>query len=275
MNGTNSIIGVIAMINCMHMMVQFLPHLFDKVVVDSSSVEYAEQLPSWWPWYLSPNLLVNIGYLIVGQYWHRYSMTTYGRLQPYCHNIIVTFAALALAYGPIQGLRVITQTRTWSIMDQWITLPFFGWAIYSCIILRWYPNHFRGYLSIIVMLISLSSYCLAIWLPPHGFEIALGLHMIPVLILVVYLSATPVPSKSKPLPGPLVVSKRSRLVDLLLGLICCLSFVVLKLADHWLANIHPVFHIISGHFLSKIGDFGQIHFLLCILTHEMVPVIKP
>uniref|UniRef100_A0A8C6WUA4 Transmembrane protein 187 n=1 Tax=Neogobius melanostomus TaxID=47308 RepID=A0A8C6WUA4_9GOBI len=52
---------------------------------------------------------------------------------------------------------------------------------------------------------------------------------------------------------------------LILAVLSCAGFVVLKLLDHWLAQFW-VSRRVTGHFWSKVCDVLQFHYSFCFLT---------
>jgi hypothetical protein len=81
--------------------------------------------------------------------------------------------------------------------------------------------------------------------------------------------------------------KSRAVVQFIYAVASCTAFVVLKLLDHHLATQHPGFKIVSGHFLSKLGDIGQIYFALkffevfcaenksklnCVFVSKLIPI---
>jgi len=164
-------------------------------------------------------------------------------------------------YGPIQLGRIITQEHRWAVMDQWYTLPFFAWVIvWGVYMFRKSPKNLphdaalQGKYIWAIMTSSLLSYCLAL-IHDVGFDMALGIH----ILLAVGI-------------GVLVyLSHKTAGTSFALGMACisCSVFVILKLLDHELPGFHPVFNIVSGHFLSKIGDVCQIHFT-AMFFHECI-----
>lgn len=101
---------------------------FNEVNVDLGYAHYAEK-PFWLgPWMALPaNTFINGGYVIIGLYW---------LLKVYLENIsdslqfyFFVFNWMAILYGPVQLMRILTQKTEWAILDQWYTLPFFCLAL--------------------------------------------------------------------------------------------------------------------------------------------------
>uniref|UniRef100_A0ACB8EM56 Uncharacterized protein n=2 Tax=Sphaerodactylus townsendi TaxID=933632 RepID=A0ACB8EM56_9SAUR len=153
---------------------------------------------------------------------------------------------MALAYGPVQWVRLWTQSHRAAVLDQWATLLIFAWAAVWCHFLEhgWQPNTFFA-----METVSLASYGLAV-LHPQGFELALGAH----IVIVVW----------KVLQVQHHLGDATSMGIVVLGMISCLGFVCLKLWDHELAHWTP-FSRLTGHFWSKICDVLQFHcaFLFC------------
>ena len=185
------------------------------------------------------------------------------------------FSWMAILYGPLQCFRMLQQTTSSAILDQWVTLPFFSSALLIgfLVLKRQHtpqatesklvtPLCETGVLSLsaepyplvfaaALMVASLASYGLAL-LHPLGFELALGLHA--VLVTVVCLTLV---HRSPPALRPNVLRA---LVPLFL---CLAGFVALKVGEPQLEALAPaIFGPLSGHFLSKVADALQIHFFL-------------
>eukprot|EP01116_Phalansterium_solitarium_P019041 TRINITY_DN5210_c0_g2_i1.p1 TRINITY_DN5210_c0_g2~~TRINITY_DN5210_c0_g2_i1.p1 ORF type:complete len:236 (+),score=9.55 TRINITY_DN5210_c0_g2_i1:25-732(+) len=212
---------------------------FDRIVVESGSDHYAEPFDENSFLKMPLNALVNFGYVIVGLLW-----------LPYCARFGSTsswgkfFCFLAVVYGPVQFLRIVTQYRFWGIVDQWITLPFFATVVaWNLRILKtstlW---------CILVVVAATASYGFSV-IYVTGFEVALGVQIVLVVVSCVLVIRRP--SSPRGLASALIV-----------GLFWCAGFVVLKVYDHavtdFLASFLTTRHV-SGHFLSKICDFMQIH----------------
>ncbi|XP_060072764.1 transmembrane protein 187-like [Ylistrum balloti] len=223
---------------------------FDRVHTETGLKHYAERaspilktvLPKWLKMPL--NTLVNFGYIVVGSYWlavifYRNGQENIREVDAYTFYV---FNIMACFYGPIQMMRIVMDKHRLAILDQWVTLPFFMWVYIwgKCI-----SNNWSNLRAFIATAISMSSYTLALYYDT-GFEIALGLHIVLAIVGAFF-------SYQK---YPVIEAKKS----FIYAMLCCTSFVVLKLLDLHLPNIHPFFLRVSGHFLSKIGDVLQIHY---------------
>ncbi|KAM9327157.1 transmembrane protein 187 [Gastrophryne carolinensis] len=233
--------------------------VLDTVTTELGYDHYAEEPSPSLPAVLSMpfNSLVNIGYIFLGIYWLARDEKTIGikdQTGLYLKNI---FAWMALAYGPVQWLRISTQTHWSAVLDQWFTLPIFAWAAIWCnsILGRCNKRHF-----LLIECLSLVSYFVAV-LHPHGFELALAVHILSAVISGVGLQSRYGDSSSQKY--------------LMLALGSCLGFVGLKLLDHWLAQFF-LFQRLTGHFWSKVCDVLQFHyafhFLTCLDHHRSFKV---
>ncbi|MFL5319428.1 MAG: hypothetical protein ACJ790_07205 [Myxococcaceae bacterium] len=206
--------------------------LFDAIDVPLGPSTYAESFAADTLLKMPANALVNAGYVLVGAYWLWRAVKLRERAD---RDYFIAFALLAIAYGPIQFTRIVTQARWAGILDQWITLPFFALALSWNLKVqgrRAYPAQ--------IVLASISSYLLAAFIP-HGFELVLGVH-----IAVVLAASLPTLSASR------------AWAPFTLAVISCVMFVALKKADFALAELGMT--RFTGHFWSKVGDFLQIHF---------------
>ncbi|MGH0168925.1 UNVERIFIED_CONTAM: hypothetical protein FKN15_055490 [Acipenser sinensis] len=223
--------------------------VFDTVLVDLGHDHYAEKPVSQLPACLAMpfNSLVNLGYVLLGVYWLR--NRTEGR-GAYFKDV---FALMALAYGPVQWLRIATQGRRPAVLDQWFTLPIFAWVPVWCSYISggWSPRY-----ALVVEVASLCSYGLAL---SHdlGFELALGLHVAFAVVQGLRVQRR--------------FGDRQSLTYLGAAVLSCVGFVVLKLLDRRLAEQSWIFRHLSGHFCSKVCDVLQFHFsflFLCRLTRR-------
>uniref|UniRef100_A0A5G2R7G5 Transmembrane protein 187 n=1 Tax=Sus scrofa TaxID=9823 RepID=A0A5G2R7G5_PIG len=151
--------------------------VFDSVFVQVGREHYAEAPLAGLPAFLAMpfNSLVNLAYVLLGAYWLQSEASAPGgpaevQRARYLKDV---FAGMALVYGPVQWLRIATQTRAAAVLDQWLTLPIFAWPVAWCLCLDW---GWKPWLLLAVEGLSLSSYGLAL-LHPCGFELALGVHM--------------------------------------------------------------------------------------------------
>ncbi|XP_068104346.1 transmembrane protein 187 [Hyperolius riggenbachi] len=224
--------------------------VLDAVTTELGHSHYAEKPVSALPHILSMpfNSLINLGYVFLGIYWLMQDERTIGkhdRTGCYLKNV---FSWMAIMYGPVQWMRICTQTHWSAVLDQWFTLPIFAWAFTWCnAILR----NWNKQLFLLIECLSISSYFLSIF-HPQGFELALAIHILGAVVSgVVLQSRYGDPSSKK---------------NLILALIFCLGFVGLKLLDHWLARWF-LFQRLTGHFWSKVCDILQFHYAFCFLVH--------
>ncbi|CAF1078949.1 unnamed protein product, partial [Didymodactylos carnosus] len=215
---------------------------FINVKTEIGFDHYAEKRHASFPWYLAmpANSIVNTFYILIGVYWLFKSR----QLQ---HNLTTMklfsdiFSWMSIVYGFVQWSRIATQTHLTAVLDQWFTFPIFAWAaIWAMTIL----DGFSLQKTILFILLAFLSYFL-IFVTSYGFEIALGYH----IILAVYY-AFQLQYKHG--------NKLSR-INLLLAVLACCGFVVLKLLDHQIAT-YKIFQRFTGHFWSKICDVAQIHY---------------
>lgn len=224
---------------------------FNSVYTENGTKYYAERpaiglktlLPKWIKMPL--NSVINFGYVIMGAYWCAYTSAAFGakRINHIDAYVSYVFNFMAGCYGPIQLLRILTQLHSFAVMDQWFTLPFFMWVF----VWGYYLSNDWNYVFVLwCMIFSIGSYTLALYVNV-GFEITLAVH---ILIAIV---------------GAILTYKKYPCQDckypFLMSVICCFGFVGLKLIDLDLPKFHPVFTKISGHFLSKIADIFQIHYV--------------
>ncbi|XP_035515644.1 transmembrane protein 187 [Morone saxatilis] len=224
--------------------------LFDGVEVDLSYDHYAEQRIDYLPGFLAMpcNCLVNLAYIYIGLYWLLWrggiGETEESR---YMREV---FAFMAVLYAPVQWTRLAVLRRAPAVLDQWFTLPIFAWVpAWICFVERG-PAKWRASDAAALELLSLLSYGLAL-AHERGFEGALGCHV----ALAVYKGVRVQRERG---------DGRTR-GYLLLAVLSCAGFVLLKLLDHWLAR-YRLFQRLTGHFWSKVCDVLQFHFSFCFLT---------
>ncbi|XP_067171216.1 transmembrane protein 187 [Apteryx mantelli] len=215
----------------------------DGAAVEVGYGHYAELPVAWLPGPLAMpcNALVNLGYAGAGWRWlpragagpHRY--------------LQAVFAAMALAYGPVQWVRIWTQRPRTAVLDQWVTLPFFAWAAVWC---RAAADGWRPHRTLLAVALSLASYGLAL-LHRRGFEAALAAHVAAVAAAA---------RRAQRLRGDAATARAAAV-----GFAACLGFVGLKVADPWLGRWW-LFRRFSGHFWSKVCDVLQIHAAFLFLT---------
>ncbi|XP_019625783.1 PREDICTED: transmembrane protein 187-like [Branchiostoma belcheri] len=234
---------------------------FDSVVTELGFQHYGEHpdhsipfLPSQLK--MPANTLVNMGYTLLGVMWIRKFLKDRndGTITDRDLSVGSVFCWMAVVYGPVQLLRIVSQQHRFAVMDQWCTLPFFAWVVVMSDYLMQGWNTRR---TLTVMAFSCASYALAL-VHDLGFEVALGVH---ILFAVLYGMQILQASQSKLLKSKLRWA-------LLMAILSCAGFVVLKLLDLHLARF-SVFHRFSGHFWSKVADIMQIHFV-CKFFHPIM-----
>lgn len=230
--------------------------IFNEVLVDVTYDHYAEKTVDSLPAFLAMpfNCLINLGYILLGIYWLLQPVTGRkdSRAVAYAKNV---FALMAIAYGPVQWVRLSTLRRAPSVLDQWFTLPIFAWVPVWCNVI---VNGWSSRYTVIVETCSILSYGLAL-LHDRGFEVALGCH----IAFAVFKGVQAQKSHGD------AVSMRY----FCLAVLSCFGFVVLKLLDHTLAE-HWMFQKLTGHFWSKVCDILQFHYGFCFLTHLSKKVQK-
>jgi len=222
---------------------------FKDVLVESGPLHYAEPYDADSFLKMPMNAIVNIGYVIVGIHWlHRIQKMN---APLWASQLWIFFCWVSIIYGPLQFMRIATQTRFWGILDQWITLPYFSivsiWNI--GIYLSPQKKDIKQFwmIAICILCFSILSYLLAL-LHPLGFEFALGIQ----IFAAVSTSLIPLSKMS---------FNRRLLKPYLFASLSCSAFVILKVMDHQLAK-YVLFQRFTGHFWSKIGDVLQVHFVL-------------
>ncbi|KAM5145326.1 transmembrane protein 187 [Mantella aurantiaca] len=224
--------------------------VLDSVTTDLGFSHYAERPSPALPGFLSMpfNSLVNLGYIFLGIYWLVQDEKSTGVKEQTGRYLKNVFSWMALAYGPVQWLRISTQTHRSAVLDQWFTLPIFAWAIIWCnaMLRSWKKGQF-----LLIECLSLSSYFLSMF-HPQGFELALTVHILWAVVSGVQLQSRQGDSSSRRY--------------LIFAVISCLGFVGLKLLDHRLAQ-HFLFQRLTGHFWSKVCDILQFHYAFCFLLH--------
>lgn len=240
---------VFAMLLTAFMCICIYLDLFKKVTTDLGFEHYAEIpsmtsfVPRWlkMPW----NTIINIGYVMVGAVWMANTSISWESkaLSDLDAFLFYFFNWLAIFYGPIQCLRIITQLHEFAVLDQWVTLPFFMWVVLWS---RYILFGWDRLTTFLVMAASVLSYGLTL-VHHQGFEAALGCHM-----LLAIISGLAAYNKYR--------NSESR-TAIFGALSMCTGFVGLKLLDLYLPGVHSIFTYISGHFLSKICDFMQIYYM--------------
>lgn len=222
--------------------------LFDYVKVDLTYEHYAEKKVDFMPAVLAMpfNCLVNAGYVFLGLYWLFWRRGAEETEQSrYLRQV---FALMALLYGPVQWTRLATLRRAPAVLDQWFTLPIFAWVLVWLDFVE--RAKWRAWHAAVIELCSVVSYSLAL-AHERGFEVALGCHVASVTFKGVRAQLT---------RGDGVTAGY-----LVLALLSCAGFVVLKLLDLWLDRFW-LFQRLTGHFWSKVCDVLQFHFSFCFLT---------
>jgi len=232
--------------------------LFDNVITELGYEAYAER-PHSLPWLPScvkmpGNLAVNLGYFILGVHWLCY----YGNLAPKTLSLRTVlsgsvFSWLSVLYSFIQGYRILYQSQASAALDQWITLTIF------CHVMIWMigveecgndGNHGKECNTVLLYAASFISYFLSLLLDT-GFDLALAAHVLIVIVTAVRLQGK---------YGD--VQSRAMFIK---GLLCCAGFVILKVLDlplaaYWTPNV------VSGHFLSKVCDVGQMYYVVVLVN---------
>ncbi|XP_042523475.1 transmembrane protein 187 [Dipodomys spectabilis] len=225
---------------------------FEDVFVQVGFEHYAEAMDERLPAFLAMpfNSLINLAYVLLGACWMWTDVGTLGHATELqrAQYLKDVFASMALVYGPVQWLRIWTQTHPAAVLDQWLTLPIFAWVVAWCLSIDrgWAP-----WLLLCIEGLSLSSYGLAL-LHPQGFEVALGTHVVAAV--------------GQALRTHRRYGSDTSATYLALGMLSCLGFVLLKLYDHELAQWLP-FQRLTGHFWSKVCDVLQFHFAFLFLTN--------
>lgn len=224
---------------------------FDDIFTEVGEKHYAEKsystfkaiFPRWMKMPL--NTIVNFGYVVVGAYWLAVTSVALKNktVSEIDGHIFYVFNFMAVVYGPIQALRIITQQHRFAVLDQWYTLPFFMWVFLWGMYLKSKWSVFRAF---IWMTWSICAYSMSLY-HKHGFEVILSFHIF-LAVLGAAFAYQKYPTSKCVYP-------------FVMAMFSCIGFVVLKLADHQLPTYNPVFYTISGHFLSKICDILQIHYV--------------
>ena len=221
--------------------------VFSTATVELGLDHYAEKWPSWFPqWIPMPlNTVINLGYILCGLHWCFFIGEANRSGIVKCNDayMFFVFNIMSCIYGVVQLYRILLQTRSSAIMDQWYTLPFF-------MLVHVWAQCFRGKCSMqtfyALMLTSVGSYLLTL-ISTVGFEISLACHILLAVMggIMLYWQCP---------------SEHAQQYFALASLNCT-GFVVLKLLDHHLPSLHWVFSYVSGHFLSKICDVLQLHYV--------------
>uniref|UniRef100_A0A3Q4BHW3 Uncharacterized protein n=1 Tax=Mola mola TaxID=94237 RepID=A0A3Q4BHW3_MOLML len=131
-----------------------------------------------------------------------------------------------------------------------LTLPIFAWVpVWIGFINRGRPK-LRAVHAATLELLSILSYGLAL-VHARGFELALLAHIALALAAGVRVQWAHGDGRTRR--------------HLMLAVLSCVGFVVLKLLDHRLAR-YQLFQRFTGHFWSKVCDVLQFHFSFCFLT---------
>ncbi|KAG7283570.1 hypothetical protein CRUP_026497 [Coryphaenoides rupestris] len=154
------------------------------------------------------------------------------------------FALMAVCYGPVQWVRLATLRRAPAVLDQWVTLPIFAWVPVWCAYIEGGASAWRPLVAVAVQLCSVLSYGLSLG-HSRGFDVALGCHIVVAV--------------RKGVAVQRLYGDGVSLRHLLLAVVSCGGFVVLKLLDHWLAQQHSegsVAEQVDGH--QQWGDRGHV-----------------
>lgn len=223
----------------------------DGATVEIGVHHYAERvhismkgfLPRWIN--MPFNSVVNIGYVIVGAAWCAATTIALSddRIRKSDAQFLYIFNLASCCYGPIQTLRILTQLKGFAILDQWYTLPFF------MLVFLWGINvgSQRSIIwNILFMTASIGSYFLSLY-HTLGFEISLGVHICFAVTGAIFAWMKVPQAKCK--------------TSFICAVLSCSGFVVLKLFDLELIKYFDIFRYISGHFISKVCDIFQVHFV--------------
>lgn len=215
--------------------------LFKKAKIEVGFHLYAERVDPTTALKMPFNALVNCGYALVGIYWLFKVRKCKRKLSDEDVYFFDVFSVMSILYAPVQLLRIVTQNRLFAILDQWVTLPIFAWAsIWGMYVTK--PESNFG-MEIPFLCLSIISYCATI-LSDVGFEIALGLNIICAILIAANCQTKR--------------GTNASMKCMLLAILSCIGFVLLKINDENLGKRHWMFKRISGHFLSKICDVMQI-----------------
>ena len=111
---------------------------FERANVELGFQHYAEKADPNTFLKMPANACINLGYGLVGLYWLWKVNRRKKKLRDKAFFYYV-FAWMSMFYGLVQFGRIVTQTRLFAILDQWLTLPFFAWIV--C----WNEFMYRGY----------------------------------------------------------------------------------------------------------------------------------
>ena len=253
-------LGQVSFMGCV-LLVLAKHDLFQSAAVDTSLSHYAERAATWWPWPdivpMPLNAVVNVGYVLVGFYWlRRLPQLGLSRAQ---QDLIYPWIWLCTLYAPIQLLRVVTLSQYWAVLDQWFTLPMFAWAAAGSYTFPWLledeqkaPTGVR--LRWLAVTTSALAYLVAP-LHPLAYDLVLAI----VIPTTVFLGVRTTMYCWTP--------ETTRALVAVIGWLSV--FIVPKVLDLHLAAIHPAFTLLSGHCISKVGDFMQIHYC-CVYAERVI-----
>ncbi|KAG7235873.1 hypothetical protein INR49_002070, partial [Caranx melampygus] len=197
------------------------------------------------------NCLVNLAYIFMGLSWLLWDGGDgETEISRYMRHV---FALMAVFYAPVQWTRLAVLRRAPALLDQWFTLPIFAWVPVWIDFIERGPAKWSVAHAAVIELCSLFSYGLAL-VHERGFEAALGCHVGVAVYKGVRLQLARGDARTRRY--------------LLLAMLSCAGFVVLKLLDHWLAR-YWLFQRFTGHFWSKVCDVLQFHFSFWFLTSLM------
>lgn len=198
------------------------------------------------------NAVMNILYPMVALFWFFRLRRWHGpRHDFYLWSL---FTLMVGVYGPIQFFRIVNdRDARWAlaIADGWMTPVFFSipvaWGTVALqrhyhILLKW-----KTAISLAIIGASTCSYLFSCY--AMGFEIALFFHIVAGVYVGFKLC-------------DIVKWNRRVTLQLFLALVSCTAFVFLKIYDHQVPLLHVGYGSLSGHFYSKFGDVGQMHFSL-------------
>ena len=101
---------------------------FERANVELGFQHYAEKADPNTFLKMPANACINLGYGLVGLYWLWKVNRRKKKLRDKAFFYYV-FAWMSMFYGLVQFGRIVTQTRLFAILDQWLTLPFFAWIV--------------------------------------------------------------------------------------------------------------------------------------------------
>jgi len=218
-----------------------------NIKAENGFKRYAEKT-HWMGKYLPPlplSTLISVFYVLLGLFWIK-KIDQIEKLHLLDRQDSFYFYGLAwyaVLYGPVQFAHMLFQRTIFYVVEQWFSLMAFMWIIVWCLKLSGKTSNLYFYVIIIA---SWTSY-LSETINPLGFEVSLGVHVALAFILSLLVLA-----KNWSNQGLLAFTA---------SLFFCLWFVILKPMDRVLPNYGRVFQYVSGYFLSKVANIGQLYFV--------------